>query len=164
MADEKDADIQKLYRVIADLKMKLDARDQAVDNQNQRLQTYAIDIDNAEKALSMKGVPLGKGESIATGIEKLYAKLTDKYAHEGGIPQVMTAEIATKWIASLSIPTMWDIFQTATPNVFYASFQKTLFPDGKAQLKALGFDAVVSDERFHARYMLKWNPPRNDEP
>jgi hypothetical protein len=89
--------------------------------------------------------------------------LHDKYAHEGGIPQVMTAEIATKWIASLSIPSMWDIFQTATPNVFYASFQKTLFPDDKAQLKMLGFDAVVSDERFHARYMLKWNPPRSDE-
>ena len=90
-------------------------------------------------------------------------RLHDKYAHEGGIPQVMTAEIATKWISSLNIPSMWDIFQTATPNVFYASFQKTLFPDDKAQLKMLGFDAVVSDERFNARYMLKWNPPRSDE-
>lgn len=138
------------------------------------------DMLKALKLLDAEGVWTGMDDVLhdriqqlvidRDGYKKLYEeckgeidKLHDKYAHEGGIPQVMTAEIATKWIALLNIPSMWDIFQTATTNVFYASFQKTLFPDDKAQLKMLGFDAVVSDERFNARYMLKWSPPRSDE-
>lgn len=40
---------------------------------DRRLHTYAIDIDNAEKALACKGIALAKGESVAVGIERLYA-------------------------------------------------------------------------------------------
>jgi hypothetical protein len=44
----------------------------------QRLQAYAIDKDDAEKALTWKGIPLADNESVASGIEKLYAKLTSQ--------------------------------------------------------------------------------------
>lgn len=43
----------------------------------QRLATHAIDLDNAEKALAWKGISLADNESVATGIEKLWATMTD---------------------------------------------------------------------------------------
>lgn len=41
-----------------------------------RLQTYAIEIDDANKALGWKGIPRPDDESVAHGIERLYDKLT----------------------------------------------------------------------------------------
>lgn len=46
-----------------------------------RLQTLAIDIDNAIKALNWKGIGVEEGESIAAGIERLYDKLTEEMSN-----------------------------------------------------------------------------------
>lgn len=42
----------------------------------QRLVAYAIDKHDAELALGWKGIPLAEGDSVATGIERLYEKLS----------------------------------------------------------------------------------------
>lgn len=90
-------------------------------------------------------------------------KAEQRYAHEPVNPQVMTADILKRWLAALEIPTMTDIYQTNAPNVFYATFARSLFPDDKAQIQALGVEVIFPDSPLRNRYMLKWQPPRNDE-
>lgn len=89
--------------------------------------------------------------------------LHNRYAHEGGKPQVMTADILKRWIAALDVPIMTDIYQTNAPNVFYATFALPLYPDDKAQIQALGIEVIYPNSPLRNRYMLKWQPPRNDE-
>lgn len=104
--------------------------------------------------------------AINTLVEQYQQKLLERdqqYAHEGGKPQVMTADILKRWLAALEIPSMTDIYQTNTPNVFYATFSKSLFPHDKAQIQALGIEVIFPDSPLRNRYMLKWQPPRNDE-
>lgn len=83
--------------------------------------------------------------------------------HEGGKPQVMTADILKRWISSIDVPIMTDIYQTNAPNVFYATFALLLSPEHKAQMRALDLDVIYPDSPLRNRYMLKWNPPRDDE-
>lgn len=104
--------------------------------------------------------------AINTLVEQYQQKLLERdqrYAHEGGKPQIMTADILKKWLAALEIPTMTDIYQTNAPNVFYATFSRSLFPDDKAQIQALGIEVIFPNSPLRNRYMLKWQPPRNDE-
>lgn len=89
--------------------------------------------------------------------------LHDKYAHEGGKPQIMTTDILKKWIASIDIPIMTDIFQTAVPNVFYATFALPLYPEHKQQMGALNLEVTEPIGSLRNRYMLKWLTPPNDE-
>lgn len=90
--------------------------------------------------------------------------LHDQYAHEGGKPQVMTTEVLTRWLAAIEIPTCNDLFKTSAPNVFYATFALPLYGEHFAQLRALGIEAVDPRSQLRNRYMLTWQPPRNDEP
>ena len=153
--NDQGENTQKLYQVIVDLKIKLDTA-------TQRLQTYALDIENAEKALNMKGIALEAGVSVAHGIEKLYEKLTTQYAHEGGTPQVMTQDILADWLKALSVPMAFDIYHAGV-NVFYVGFSRTLYPDDIRQIEALGFTVVYANSQLRNRYMLKWNTPKDDE-
>lgn len=89
--------------------------------------------------------------------------LHDKYAHEGGKPQIMTVEIARAWFSAIEIPSISDMYQTSVPNVFYATFGDRLLPEHIMQIKALGFDVIDPNSRLRNRWMLKWLPPRNDE-
>lgn len=87
----------------------------------------------------------------------------NQYAHEGGKPQIMTPDILKRWIAALDVPIITDIYQTNAPNVFYATFAMSLFPDDKAQIEALGIDVIYPNSPLRNRYMLKWQPPKDDE-
>lgn len=75
--------------------------------------------------------------------------------------QVMDAATLRNWLLALDIPNVTDIFQPNAPNLFYVSFHKTLFPDDYRKIKALGLDAISTDIR--ARYMVRWNPPQDEE-
>jgi hypothetical protein len=75
--------------------------------------------------------------------------------------QVMDVATLRKWLLALDIPNVTDIFQPNAPNVFYVSFHKTLFPDDYRKIRALGLDAISTDIR--ARYMVRWNPPKDEE-
>jgi len=90
-------------------------------------------------------------------------ELHGKYGHEGGIPQVMTKDILTKWIRAIDVPIMTDVYQISAPNVFYATFALPLSSEHKAQITALGFEVIYPDSPLRNRYMLKWQTPKNDE-
>lgn len=94
---------------------------------------------------------------------QLLEKAEQRYAHEGGIPQVMTTDILKRWVAAIDVPIMTDIFQTAAPNVFYATFALRLEPGHYTQLKALNVEVVDTNGPLRNRYMLKWQTPPNDE-
>lgn len=42
------------------------------------LQAYAVDAEDARKALGWKGIALADGESVALGIERLYAQMQQR--------------------------------------------------------------------------------------
>lgn len=88
--------------------------------------------------------------------------LHDKYAHEGGTPQVMTQNILAEWLKALSVPMAFDIYHAGV-NVFYVGFSRTLYPDDIRQIEALGFTVVYANSTLRNRYMLKWNPAKDDE-
>lgn len=90
-------------------------------------------------------------------------ELNDRYAHEGGRPQVLNVDILKTWLRSIDIPIVTDIYQTAVPNVFYASFGLRLEPEHEAQIQALGVKVEYPNSSLRNRYMLIWKPPQNDE-
>jgi hypothetical protein len=90
-------------------------------------------------------------------------KAQERYAHEGGKPQVMTMDILKRWIAYLDVPTMTDIYQTNIPNIFYASFAAPLYAEHKNQLVAIDVTVTDTPNGPRNRYMLKWNAPADDE-
>ncbi len=104
--------------------------------------------------------------AINTLIEQYQQELMErdqKYAHEGGKPQIMTTDILKRWIKAIDVPIMTDIYQTHAPNVFYGSFALPLYAEHRAQLRALNIEVIDTNGPLRNRYMLKWQPPRNDE-
>ncbi len=95
--------------------------------------------------------------------ERLLAESHERYAHEGGKPQIMTVDILKRWVASIDVPIMTDIYQTNVPNVFYATFALRLWPEHFTQLKALNIEVIDPNIDLRNRYMLKWLTPKNDE-
>lgn len=95
--------------------------------------------------------------------QRTVKKLHEQYAHEGGKPQIMTIDILKKWFASIDVPRITDVFQTATPNVFYVSFNDVIYPEHHTQIGFLGFDIIEARGSLHNRYMVKWRTPPNDE-
>jgi hypothetical protein len=87
----------------------------------------------------------------------------EKYAHEGGKPQIMTIEILRRWLSALDIPIVTDVYQTNAPNVFYATFALPLYEEHYKQIRALDIEIIDPNSRLRNRYMLTWRPPRNDE-
>lgn len=75
--------------------------------------------------------------------------------------QVMDVATLRNWLLALDIPNVTDIFKPNAPNVFYVSFHETLFPDDYRAIKALGLNAEPTSIR--ARYMVTWQPPRDEE-
>lgn len=102
-------------------------------------------------------------QTVAEFVGFITQGLHDKYAHEGGKPQIMTADILKQWIASIDVPIMTDIYQTKVPNVFYATFALPLYEEHYAQLRALGIEVTYPNSTLRNRYMLKWLTPQNDE-
>lgn len=92
--------------------------------------------------------------------------LHNRYAREGGRPQVLTVDILIEWVKALHLPEMVNVYMDCIPNTFSADFALTLDPPHIAQLAALGLVVVDMDDVYHpfrGRYMLKWNPPPSDE-
>lgn len=89
--------------------------------------------------------------------------LHNRYAHEGGTPQVLTVDILIEWIGALSVPLMEDVYIGRIVNTFRANFAADLEPQHSAQLGALGLVVVETDDYLHGRYLLKWSPPHSDE-
>src|SRR3990167_5858541 len=77
--------------------------------------------------------------------------------------QVMTTDILKRWIASLDVPTMTDIYQTNAPNIFYASFALPLYAEHRNQFSAIDVSITDTTNGPRNRYMLKWNVPSDDE-
>lgn len=101
--------------------------------------------------------------SLADDVLALVSLARTLEVHEGGKPQVMTADILKRWIASIDVPIMTDIYQTNAPNVFYATFAQLLSPEHKLQMKALSIEAIYPNSPLRNRYMLVWSPPKDDE-
>lgn len=95
--------------------------------------------------------------------QQLLTENHERYAHEGGKPQIMTTDILKRWVAAIDVPIMTDIYQTAVPNVFYATFALRLEPEHRTQLKALSIEVVDPNSPLRNRYMLKWQTSSNDE-
>lgn len=115
--------------------------------------------DSAKAHAEWLIILLVERDELKTQIQRLH----EQYAHEGGKPQIMTADILKRWLGALDIPMVTDIYQTNAPNVFYATFAKSLFPDDKAQIQALGIEVIFPNSTLRNRYMLKWQTPPNDE-
>lgn len=139
------------------------------------------DMLKALKLLDAEGVWTGADDLLhdriqqlvneRDGYKKLYeecqnetTRLHNKYAHEGGVPQVMTKYTLLTWLAALNIPRVVDATAPMIPNVFYVTFANKLTGSEEQQIGALGI-ALTHVDGTHVRghYMLKWNPPRNDE-
>lgn len=102
-------------------------------------------------------------DSYVLEAQKELKALHAQYAHEGGKPQIMTVDILKRWIAAIDVPIMTDIYQTNAPNVFYATFALPLQSEHFSQLRALNIQAIDPHSTLRNRYMLKWQPPRNEE-
>lgn len=116
-------------------------------------------IDSSESGGNWHNFSIGDVRTLLSEIDRLHAQ----YAHEGGKPQIMTESILKKWIATIDVPKMIDIYQTSAPNVFYASFDLPLYPEHRSQLRALNVEVVDTNSTLRNRYMLKWRTPPNDE-
>ena len=105
-------------------------------------------------------------EQIAHHLNEIKAqvqRLHDQYAHEGGRPQILTAEILQTWLRALDIPSVNELYQTSAPKVFYATFGLPLRSEHVAQMGGLNIEVIDPNSALRNRYMLKWQPPRNDE-
>lgn len=96
--------------------------------------------------------------------DRAIQSLHDRYAHEGGMPQVLSKYTLLTWLAALNIPRLVDSTATGIPNVFYVTFASKLTSSEERQIAALGLVLVhQEDQHLRGHYMLKWQTPRNDE-
>lgn len=92
--------------------------------------------------------------------------LHNRYAHEGGQPQVLTVDVLIEWVRALDVPTMENVYGVrAIPNVFTADFAAPLETRHCRQFEVLGLAVVDTEypQPGRGQYMLKWTPPPVDE-
>lgn len=118
---------------------------------------------------------IASGELTPTGrdVSRIVTELLDeidlihnRYAHEGGSPQILTVEVLIEWVRAIGLPQMDTVNISLIPNVFTADFAASLEQADIAQLQALGLTVVDTggyNSYRNGRYMLKWNPPPDDE-
>lgn len=134
----------------------------------------AQDMLKALKLLDAEGVWTGMDDVLHDRIQQLVNdrdgwkqrvdELHDKYAHEGGKPQVLSKYVLLTWLAALNIPGVLDSTATGIPNVFYVTFANCLTGSEEQQIGALGFTLTyVGAALVRGQYMLKWNTPKDDE-
>lgn len=92
--------------------------------------------------------------------------LHNRYAHEGGRPQILTMDILIEWVQALDVPTMENIYpERHIVNVFTADFSAPLEARHIRQMEALELRVIDTEypQVGRGRYMLKWKPPAADE-
>ena len=110
--------------------------------------------------------PANEISRVVNGLLDEIEQLHNRYAHEGGKPQLLTLETLIAWIEALAVPTMENVYTIRTiPNAFTADFASPLEARHCRQMQMLGLKVVDTEypEIGRGRYMLLWQPPSAEE-